>query len=418
MSILVPCAKPKDRDELSNKEDIIFNDFDSFSFKRILAGLQDTLPREHRPEFFLKHIHSLIDTHHITKLFNTLDYPGCIYTGIVGRERNMQVPDLKAILLCQHKYYARCAQKKIVPEATPHFALVRHDKLDEIKSLMFPLFIKPVKSYLSVFAQRISSMEELKAYLKRVKISEQFLLPFNWAIERYTDYAYDGSYFIAEEMLKGEQVTLEGYVHNGTVGMIGIVDSIMIGDTVSFERFVYPSRLPQEVQNKMFEIAQKFITSIGFDNSLFNIEFMYDEETDSVHIIEINPRMSGQFTDLFMWVNGVSNYEIQYDIVRGVEPTVIKQGEFNVAASLVQRQLKNMKVTSAPTQQHLDEARKKYPELRCYPWVKAGDKLSDVLQDGTSYVYNLLHLGANNEKDLQQKYDDCKRLLPFGFEPV
>ena len=248
MSILIPCAKPKDRDELGDKGGIVFNDFDSFVFKKILAGLQQDLPNEYHPEPFVSFLHKLADQHTVTGLLNTLDYPGCIYTGALGRERDITVPELEPILLCQHKYYARRAQKKYVPEATPHFAVVRHDKLEEVKDLPFPIFIKPVKSYLSVFAKRVDSLEELKKYLNQVKVSEQFLLPFNWALSRYTDYEYDGSYFVAEEVLKGEQVTLEGYVFNGNVGLIGVVNSVMIPDTISLERFVFPSTLPSAAQ--------------------------------------------------------------------------------------------------------------------------------------------------------------------------
>ncbi len=418
MSILVPCAQQKDRDELKKLENIYFTDFDGLVLERILAGLEDTFPQEYQPENYLPFLHEVADRHNITKLLNTCDYPGCIYAGALGKERNIPVPNLETILLCQHKYYARCAQKKYVPEATPNFAIVRHDHLNEVQHLSFPIFIKPVKSYLSVFAKRIDSLEELKNYLNRVMISEQFLLPFNWALSRYTDYEFDGSYFIAEELLKGEQVTLEGYVFNAKIGLIGIVDSIMIPDTISFERFVYPSFFPALVQEKMFEFSKKFVSGIGLDNSLFNIEFMYNRQSGDIKIIEINPRMSGQFSDLFKSVNGVSSYEILYNIVRGIHPIPKKEGKFKVAASLVQRQLQNMKVKSVPTQQQVKKAKKKYPELQYYPWVHAGAQLSDVLQDGVSYVYCILHLAAQDRQELQEKYDDCKVLLPFEFDPV
>ena len=64
------------------------------------------------------------------------------------------------------------------------------------------------------------------------------------------------------------------------------------------------------------------------------------------------------------------------------------------------------------------KAQLRFPELQYYPWVDAGDKLSDVLQDGTSYVYCWIHLGAKDMNELDEKYRESKELLPFVFEPV
>ena len=51
--------------------------------------------------------------------------------------------------------------------------------------------------------------------------------------------------FMAEELLSGEEVTLEGYVHGGRVTTIGVTDSVKYPGTFSFERFEYPSALPR-----------------------------------------------------------------------------------------------------------------------------------------------------------------------------
>src|SRR6266446_7967785 len=54
---------------------------------------------------------------------------------------------------------------------------------------------------------------------------------------------------------------------------------------------IYPSSLDERIQWRMSDIAIRFMRSIGFDNGLFNIEMMYDEDKDAIHIIEANPRM-------------------------------------------------------------------------------------------------------------------------------
>jgi len=419
MAILVVCSDQKDRQELSLKDDtFIFTDLDNSLFKKLLAGVEFQLALEYTPDVYLKKLHELADEHAITTLFNAYDYPGCIYTSVLAQERNLLAPSLDAILTCQHKYYSRKAQQKYVPEATPDFAIVSKDNHTEIERLSFPFFIKPVKSYLSAFARSVESMQELQRYLESVTISKEFLIPFDWAIKKYTDFEFDGSHFIAEQMLKGRQVTLEGYVFEGDVGLIGIVDSVMMPGTISFERFVYPSLLPQHIQEKMFDISTRFVQGVGLDMSLFNIEFMYDDQTGDVHIIEINPRMSAQFCDLFSMVNGASNYDVLYDIVQGKKPNAFPGGEFEVSASLVCRQTKDQRVLHAPTPNELKNAQNRFPELRYYPWIGTGDKLSDVLQDGISYVYCWIHLGAQDHNELNEKYEESKRLLPFLFEAI
>ena len=51
------------------------------------------------------------------------------------------------------------------------------------------------------------------------------------------------------------------------------------------------------------------MTAVGFDHSCYNIEMFHDPAQDAISIIEINPRMSYQFADLFERVDGMSSFE-------------------------------------------------------------------------------------------------------------
>ncbi len=421
-STLVVCAQQKDRDELellNGENKVVFTDFDGSFFEKLLVGLEQRLPDRYHPDVYLEYVHKLCDQYQINSVLNTCDYPGSLFTSILAQERGFAAPSISSILACQHKYYSRLLQKKYVPNATPECVLVKHGEYEQVKKMQFPLFVKPVKSYLSALAKKIESYDELVAYLRRVQIPTQFLLPFNWALKNYSELACDGSYFIAEQFLKGRQVTLEGYMLDHQVGVIGIVDSYLHEGTLSFERFVYPSDLPDSVQQRMIDCATRIMRGIGFDHNLFNIEFMYNPDTDDIKIIEINPRMSSQFSDLFQMVNGVSSYELLYDLIQGKKPVVKKEERaFEVAASLVRREWKDQRILKAPTQQDLERARNRFPELRYYPWMEEGKKLSDVMQDGTSYVYCWIHLGAADAQELEEKYEEAKQLLPYQFGPV
>lgn len=114
--------------------------------------------------------------------------------------------------------------------------------------------------------------------------------------------------------MTGSQVTLEGYAFRGDVGVLGIVDSIMHPNTVAFRRFEYPSNLPVAVQEKMRAVAICLMRGLGYTHGLFNVEMMCDTRSGTVSVIEVNPRMSSQFVDLFEKVDGINTYEILLDL--------------------------------------------------------------------------------------------------------
>ena len=67
--------------------------------------------------------------------------------------------------------------------------------------------------------------------------------------------------------------------------VVGVVDAIYFPGSTSFQRFEYPSRLPQAIQDRMGAVAKKVMPGIGFDDGLFNIEFIYNAAADTVHIV-------------------------------------------------------------------------------------------------------------------------------------
>jgi hypothetical protein len=47
--------------------------------------------------------------------------------------------------------------------------------------------------------------------------------------------------------------------------------------------------------------------------------------------------------------------------------------------------------------------------------VSAGDLLSDIMQDGKSFRYGLINLGANSPEELDDKLAFCENFLDFQF---
>jgi hypothetical protein len=67
----------------------------------------------------------------------------------------------------------------------------------------------------------------------------------------------DPNGLLAEEIIEGEQMNLDGYCQNGEIHFLGMIDEVMYPGTQAFMRFEYPSRLSEEIQNRAKEIATK-----------------------------------------------------------------------------------------------------------------------------------------------------------------
>ncbi len=354
----------------------------------------------------------------IDGIIATHDYPGSIIASILSEKLNTAGVRILPNLICQHKYYSRVYQKRAVPDAVPEFFLIDPRDMKYDGPPYFPIFIKPVKSFFSIFAARIDSLDQYNRFIRSYrKYNRKFSEPLNILQNKYSDLKINADCLIAEKLISGLQVTLEGYVYNKKIVIMGITDSIMHAETISFKRFEYPSSLAIEIQDRMAEIAKVFISSIGFDNGIFNIEFFYDPEEDTVKIIEANPRMASQFADLMEKVEGTNTYKIQVDLSLGKEPIFKKNsGKFKYATSFVLRSFEDKEIVSLPGKNDIEKVLNVYPEARIEIYGKEGAHLSEHLQDMQSYRYGIIDLGGNSRQELNDKYQQCINLLKFKFE--
>jgi hypothetical protein len=155
---------------------------------------------------------------------------------------------------------------------------------------------------------------------------------------------------------------------------------------------------------------------IGFNGGLFNIEMFYNAELNTIHIIEINPRMSSQFADLIEKVNGQNTYEIQVALALGEPPTVLRnEGKDTIAASFVLRTFHDKTIQHFPSQDEVNLITQQYPDARIEIYGKEGMRLSHELNDMESYRYGIINLGGKDKNDLFQKFNEVKQHLQFAF---
>ncbi|BDC34805.1 hypothetical protein Noda2021_07630 [Candidatus Dependentiae bacterium Noda2021] len=423
-TIFFICPSARDRFELSHlarkdEYDVIFHEYDTQSFEQVLArGVVGDFESSN-PARVIDDLSITAKKYNVTGVASTDDYPGSIYASIIAHYNGLRGPRPAALLQCQHKYNSRVVQKRYVPEVTPHFTLF--DTLEDVEqslldAMVYPVFVKPVKSYYSVGANKASNAAQLKEMLTQAMLPRQFLSHFDWFLKTFGGSEIDSCAVLVESFLSGIQVTLEGYCFQGEVSVVGIVDSIMFPGTICFERFEYPSSLPADVQERMAAAAKTIVKAMHLTNCMFNIEFMYDPQTNVIGIIEINPRMAAQFADLYEKVDGFNTYQVLLDIATGKKPvTTLRHGKHAIAASCILRTFENQRVVAVPTQNNIDNFFAHFSDGRYYPDVVPGMALSDILQDGKSYRYGLIHLGAHDKQDLLKKFESAKEFLPFHF---
>ncbi|MFP4316562.1 MAG: acetyl-CoA carboxylase biotin carboxylase subunit family protein [Desulfovibrionales bacterium] len=351
------------------------------------------------------------------------DFPVSLMLPILARRYKTLSPTLESVLQCEHKYWSRVRQQEAVPEMTPAFT--RFDPFDDNAldgiELSFPFWIKPVKSFGGYLGFRINNADEFHQAVEKIRRGiHSFSKPMDELLQ-YADIPEEirtGGFCIAEDIINGKQVTLEGFASQGEVDSHGIVDSFRHSNEVSFSRFQYPSALPDTVKERIFTSSKTLIRHIGFDNSPFNIEYFYNDETDELWLLEVNPRIAQSHSDLFKKVDGTSNHRIMAEVGLGNRPIWERgKGDFNVGAKLFIRSFEEGKVMHVPNEEQIAEAQKRFPGTLVQVLVEPGQHLSEMLyQDSYSFKLALVYMGADNEEELLENFEEVKKILDFRVE--
>ena len=351
------------------------------------------------------------------------DYPGVTLAGALATELGLAGARPERLITAAHKYYSRIAQRAAAPEAVPEFALVDLRAGAPEPPLAFPCWLKPVKASFSVLARRIDDAQEFCDFVASASVREfglgDYLAIFNRMVAHYTDLAIDGRALIAEGVLRGDLVTVEGFVCDGSVEVFGVVDSTL-HENGSLARFDYPSALPERVQDRMAAIARQVITRLGLDWTIWNIEMMYDAAADRVSIVEVNPRICGQFADLYQKVDGTNSYEVAIALCTGARPEFARRrGRYAAAASFPLRVFEPCIVEEAPDEGDVAMAEALFAETMVWLERRAGEELADFAsEDGASQRYAIINLGGADRSDLARRCAAVQEQLGFSLRKL
>jgi biotin carboxylase len=341
-------------------------------------------------------------------IFGSNDATGHI-ASILADAAGLPGPGREAFMRCHDKLASRRAQARAVPEATPAFAAVDLDDPDVRPPLPFPFFVKPIAAHLSQLAYHVHDEDEFAGVVAEARRRIDTITAHDRALEGRTFRT-----LIAEELLDGSLVTFEGWMQGGRMTPIGVTDAVMHPNGISFLRFEYPSRLPDGPQRAMADIAERLMPALGFDDSMFNIEFFVAPD-GAPKIVEVNGRMASQFAPLVQAVHGVSSYEIQLDLCTGRTPDLPPARSDLVAASFVLRTYADAVVRSVPDPTTVLE---RYPHAHVEVLVGPGRRLSDYDDDTVSHRLAVVALAARDRGSLLARFGEAVDLLPFELEPV
>jgi hypothetical protein len=344
---------------------------------------------------------------------------GALAAALLAERMGWPGTPVSAILACQHKFYARQVLQRVAPEANVPFELLDAEYGAPIPpGLAYPRFVKPVKASFSVLARRVDNHDELHRHTRfgawELWVIRRLVEPFERLARARLGAEPPSSHrMLLEAPVQAEQFNLDGYVFQGQTHAVGVVDAVMYPGTQAFMRHECPTRLPAEVQARALDVARRFLAAVGFTHGLFNMEFFFDAASDRLTVIEFNPRMASQYSDLYRRVLGIDLHAMALALAHGQDPAGARRSAptAGAAASFVYRAFDPAASVHLPdaTQQRAFHCA--FPDGLLFPYPKSAGSVARDYKWLGSYRYGITHLGGLDAIDLQSRCEAASALL-------
>lgn len=344
---------------------------------------------------------------------------GALAAALLAERMGWPGTPVAAVLACQHKLHARQVLQRVAPEANLSFELLDAEYGAPIPSgIEYPRFVKPVKAAFSVLARTVHNHAELHRHTRfgawELWVIRRLVQPFErMAQERLGPGLPSAHRMLLEEPVRGEQFNLDGYAFNGAVNAIGVVDAVMYPGTQAFMRFELPSKLPAAVQTRALDVARRFLQAVGFTHGLFNMEFFFDAASDRLSVIEFNPRMASQFSDLYLRVMGIDLHALALALAHGQDPATVPRTAPTAAAaaSFVYRVFDAQQHASMPSAEQRQTFADRFPDALLFRFPKPRGSMERDFKWLGSYRYGIVHLGGADAADLRARCEAASAAL-------
>ena len=345
---------------------------------------------------------------------------GAVAAALVAEELGLPGTPVESLLAAQHKLHARRVLQQVAPEANLRFAALDARYGDDIpEGLRYPAFVKPVKAAFSVLARTVDDRQALQAHTRfgawELWVIRHLVEPFDRLCRERLPEAGTAHRMLLEEPvpLHVPQYNLDGWVADGQVHALGVVDAVMYPGTRAFMRWELPSRLAPAAQARALDVARRFLGAIGFTRGLFNLEFFHDPATDRLSVIECNPRLASQFGDLYQRVHGIDPHAMGVALALGEDPTALPRTEptAGVAASLVYRAFDPHHVPPAPSAAQRAAFAHAFPDALMFSFPKTGSALARDFKWTGNHHHGFVHLGGRDRAQMLERAAQASALL-------
>ena len=135
-------------------------------------------------------------------------------------------------------------------------------------------------------------------------------------------------------------------------------------------------------------------------------------------MIEVNPRMAAQFSDMYEMVDGINLHDLAIKLATGESVNIEhemanKKGKYKVATSFVYRRFDGQPQLHFPGPAEFEQLRQFDPDAQLLLFKKRGNELKREMKWLQSYRYACLNIGGESEDSLMEKYREASRIAGF-----
>ncbi len=345
-----------------------------------------------------------------------------LFAAIIAEKTGKRFASVQSIINCQNKYISRRIQRDIVSEHTPAFCLAL-DYLRNPSRLETPFFIKPVRSNISFGTHKISSPEELHSCIATESLEiarhNQYFLDAFFVDPKYMDpfNVQTCNAFLCEDLIQGSQVTVDGFVCDGSIDLLGMTRAFHYPGSNSFSHHEFPWRFNPQLEQAIHQTLKKLIPALGLNNTFFNVELRADEDRNTFAVIEVNSRIAFQFAKTIESVTGFDPLHLLCDIALGRKPQYKKTVEktYKYCCNFELHSFSDRKILKTPTQSGLQELYIRFPEVHFRNLIQENTQLSDYKHNPESFRYCMLDIPGNSRAEIMEKYNTIMSLLGYEF---
>jgi len=161
------------------------------------------------------------------------------------------------------------------------------------------------------------------------------------------------------------------------------------------------------------DVARRFLDAIGFRHGAFNMEFFHDPASDRLAVIEFNPRLASQFSDLYRRVYGIDAHVMALALALGEDPADLPRSAptAGAAASFVYRSFDRSASVPAPGARQRARLAREFPDALLFSYPRQGHALARDFKWLGSHRYGIVHLGGRDANDLRRCCEAASAIL-------